>query len=136
MISAIVSRLSWGYSFNPPTQSIPVIFCLSFRSAAQESASAFAVAFALYLPLTTGHSPLPLRQSYSPTTAAPPSTPVAVATPSRTARLVRQYQVRLRASRVEIRMTQLVAQGKSRGQGGAVGHHDEHGLLAGVQLHQ
>ena len=36
----------------------------------------------------------------SPTRAAPPSTPVAVATPSSTAKFVRQYHVRLRASRV------------------------------------
>ena len=41
-----------------------------------------------------------LARTDSPTRAAPPSTPVAVATPSSTAKFVRQYHARLRASRV------------------------------------
>ena len=68
------------------------------------------------VPLTT-YAALPRRPSTrlrklarteSPTSSAPERTAVAVATPSTTARFVRQNQARLRASRVEVRMTQLV----------------------------
>src|SRR5437016_756303 len=70
-----------------------------------------------------------LARTESPTKRAPASTAVAVVAPSSTARLVRQNQVRLRASRVEVRMAQFVSRGKSRGQIAAVGHHDQDCLL-------
>src|SRR6185295_19323857 len=77
-----------------------------------------------------------LARTESPTSRAPASTPVAVATPSSTARFVRQYHARLRASRVEVCMTQLVSHGKLPGQIDAVGHDNQNGLLEPVQLHQ
>src|SRR5438094_2783024 len=77
-----------------------------------------------------------LARTESPTSSAPARIPVAVATPSSTARLVRQYHVRLRASRVEVRMPQLVSHRKLRGQIPAMRHQDEDGFLPPVQLQQ
>src|SRR2546422_5302695 len=77
-----------------------------------------------------------LERTESPTSSAPPSTPTAVETPSSTARFVRQYQVRLRASRVEVRMTQFVPDGEPGGQLCVVRYHHQDGLLPLVQLEQ
>src|SRR2546428_3299578 len=77
-----------------------------------------------------------LERTESPTSSAPPSTPTAVETPSSTARFVRQYHVRLRASRVEVRMTQLVPDGEPGGQLRVVRYHHQDGLLPLVQLEQ
>src|SRR5437879_605107 len=77
-----------------------------------------------------------LERTESPTNSAPPSTPTAVETPSSTARFVRQYHVRLRASRVEVRMTQLVPDGEPGGQLCVVRYHHQDGLLPLVQLEQ
>src|ERR1039458_4001411 len=77
-----------------------------------------------------------LVRTESPTSSAPPNTPAAVATPSSTARFVRQYHVRLRANRVDVRISQFVPQGEPGGQFRAVSHHHEDGLLPPVQFKQ
>src|SRR5436190_17938256 len=77
-----------------------------------------------------------LARTESPTINAPPSTTVAVATPNSTARLVRQNQVRLRASKVEVRMAQLVSRREFRSQIAAVGHHNQDRLLPPVQVQE
>src|SRR5712692_10730326 len=77
-----------------------------------------------------------LERTESPTSSAPPSTPTAVETPSSTARFVRQYHARLRASRVEVRITQFVPDGEPGSQLRAVRHHHQDGLLPSMQLKQ
>src|SRR5579862_2436348 len=68
-----------------------------------------------------------LARTESPTSSAPPSTPAAVATPSTTARFVRQYHARLRASRVDVRIAY-----KMVGQVGHAAYHVSHKLQAVV----
>src|SRR4029079_9831638 len=77
-----------------------------------------------------------LARTESPTTSAPPRTPAAVATPSSTATFVRQYQARLRASRLEIRMTQFVSHGEAAGQLRAVRDYQQNGLLLAMEFQQ
>src|SRR2546422_2873628 len=77
-----------------------------------------------------------LERTEPPPSRPPRSTPTAVETPSSTARFVRQYHVRLRASRVEVRMTQLVPDGEPGGQLRVVRYHHQDGLLPLVQLEQ
>src|ERR1039458_10365580 len=77
-----------------------------------------------------------LVRTESPTSSAPPNTPAAVATPSSTARFVRQYHVRLRANRVDVRISQFVPQGEPGDQFRAVSHPHEEGFLALVQFEQ
>src|SRR5690348_1659459 len=81
------------------------------------------------LPSRASTSSRRLDRTESPTSSAPPRTPAAVATPSSTARFVRQYQARLRASRVEIRISQLVSQGEAAGELRAVRDYQQNSLL-------
>src|ERR1039458_2276247 len=119
---AIVGQASW-----------PVLPNAAARSSRKKP---LRVLFRSVLPSRVSTRSRRLVRTESPTSSAPPNTPAAVATPSSTARFVRQYHVRLRANRVEVRISQFVPQWEPGGQFRAVSHHHEDGLLPLVQFEQ